>query len=190
MSDNEPVNTSSDAQASSPDTSDTSARPYMGRVKWFNNRAGYGFVTVLNNDKKGKDVFVHHSGVKVDHEQYRYLVQGEYVSFRTSRSDSKDHKWQATDVRGILGEKLMCETHWDMRKEREERARTTGVEPTYRGRRDNPRRDNQHRDNQRRGRPQRYGGGPREDADGFTLAHNGRPPKDSSSPAAEEIRAD
>ena len=173
MSDNETENTSFDAQASSPDAS---TRPYMGRVKWFNNRAGYGFVTVLNNDKKGEDVFVHHSGVKVDHEQYRYLVQGEYVSFRTSRSDSKGHKWQATDVRGILGEKLMCETHWDMRKEREDRARREGAEPPHRGR----------RDNQRGRRPQRYGGGPREDADGFTLAHNRRRPKEPSSPMKEE----
>ena len=172
MSNNENANTATSGTTTS----------YMGRVKWFNNRAGYGFVTVLNEDRKGEDVFAHHSGIKVDQEQYRYLVQGEYVSFRTSRSDSKDHKWQATDVRGILGGKLMCETHWDMRKEREERARTTGVEPTYRGRRDNPRRDNQQRDNQQRTRPQRYGGGPREDADGFTLAHNERLSKDSSPP--------
>ena len=174
MSDNETANTSSEAQASS------SERPYMGRVKWFNNRAGYGFVTVLNGDKKGKDVFVHHSGVKVDQEQYRYLVQGEYVAFSTSRSDSKDHKWQATDVRGILGEKLMCETHWDMRKEREDRARNTGVEQGYRGR----------RDNQRRSRPQRYGGGPREDAEGFTLARSGRHQKEGDAPKPEGASAD
>ena len=87
-----------------------------GRVKWFNKSAGYGFITAVDGKHNKEDIFVHHSGVKVNQEQYRYLVQGEYVSFNTSRSDSKDHKWQAVDVRGIMGEKLMCETHWDMRK--------------------------------------------------------------------------
>ena len=61
-------------------SSDSSAR-LLGRVKWFNNKAGFGFVTVLDGDKKGEDVFVHHTGVVVTDEQYKYLVQGEYVSF-------------------------------------------------------------------------------------------------------------
>jgi len=162
MSNNEQANTSSDVRSSSPSHSTESPTSYMGRVKWFNNRAGYGFVTVLNEDKKGSDVFVHHSGVKVDHEQYRYLVQGEYVSFNVTCSDSKEHKWQATSVRGILGEKLMCETHWDMRKEREDRTR--GNEGVYRT----------HRHPRGERHPRAYGGGPREDAEGFKLSKRGR----------------
>lgn len=142
----------------------TEVSTYMGRVKWFNNRAGYGFLTVLNGDKKDSDVFVHHSGVNVSSEQYRYLVQGEYVEFAISVSDNKDHKCQATNVSGILGGKLMCETHLDMRKERD--ARTT----EYHG---------NHKQESRRPRP--YGGGPRdgenttgEQNDGFRLAKKGR----------------
>ena len=151
------TNTSTDSNSGSSETS------YMGRVKWFNNRAGYGFVTVLDSDKRGTDVFAHHSGVSVDQEQYRYLVQGEYVSFQMSKSDSKNHKWQATNVRGVMGGKLMCETHWEMRKERDERSRGGGNEQGYNNRRD-----------PRNTRPRRYGGGPREDAEGFTLAKGGR----------------
>ena len=45
-----------------------------GIVKWFNNRAGFGFVTVLSGDRKEEDVFAHHSGITVDSEQYKYLV--------------------------------------------------------------------------------------------------------------------
>ena len=135
----------------------------MGRVKWFNNRAGYGFVTVLDGDKRGTDVFAHHSGVSVDQEQYRYLVQGEYVSFQMSKSDSKNHKWQATNVRGIMGGKLMCETHWEMRKERDERSRAGGNDQGYNNSRE-----------PRNTRPRRYGGGPREDAEGFVLAKPSR----------------
>ena len=33
---------------------------YLGRVKWFNNRAGFGFVTVLEGPQANEDVFAHH----------------------------------------------------------------------------------------------------------------------------------
>ena len=38
----------------------------IGRVKWFNNRAGYGFITLLEGEKKGEDVFAHHSSIVVN----------------------------------------------------------------------------------------------------------------------------
>ena len=89
----------------------------LGRVKWFNNRAGFGFVTVLDGDKKDDDVFVHHSGVNVEKEQYKYLVQGEYVSFTMKESDNQEHPFQAGDVTGVMGGKLMCETRMENRRE-------------------------------------------------------------------------
>ena len=61
--------------------SSSNAEKFIGRVKWFNNKAGYGFVTVTDGSKSGSDVFIHHSAIKVDAEQYKYLVQGEYVEF-------------------------------------------------------------------------------------------------------------
>ena len=90
----------------------------LGRVKWFNNRAGFGFVTVLDGEKKDDDIFVHHSGVNVSSEQYKYLVQGEYVSFTMKESDNQEHPYQAGDVTGVLGGKLMCETRFENKKER------------------------------------------------------------------------
>ena len=92
----------------------------LGRVKWFNNRAGFGFVTVLDGEKKDDDVFVHHTGVNVSTEQYKYLVQGEYVSFTMKESDNQDHPWQAGDVTGVLGGKLMCETRMENKRESNE----------------------------------------------------------------------
>lgn len=89
----------------------------LGRVKWFNNRAGFGFVTVLDGDKKDDDIFVHHSGVNVSSEQYKYLVQGEYVSFTLKESDNQEHPWQAGDVTGVLGGKLMCETRFENKRD-------------------------------------------------------------------------
>ena len=89
----------------------------LGRVKWFNNRAGFGFVTVLDGEKKDDDVFVHHTGVNVSTEQYKYLVQGEYVSFNMKESDNQEHPYQAGDVTGVLGGKLMCETRMENKRE-------------------------------------------------------------------------
>ena len=37
---------------------------YVGQCKWFNDLLGYGFVTVCDGSDKGKDIFVHHSGIK------------------------------------------------------------------------------------------------------------------------------
>ena len=79
----------------------------IGRVKWFNNKAGYGFITLTGETEK--DVFVHHSSIQVGNEQYKYLVQGEYVEFNLETS-SGAHEYQAGEVRGIQGGKLMCET--------------------------------------------------------------------------------
>ncbi len=95
---------------STPNAGNTSSERLTGRVKWFNNRAGFGFVTVMEGDKKDEDVFVHHSGIVVNSEQYKYLVQGEYVSFELRESDNDDHPYQAGDVKGVLSGWLMCET--------------------------------------------------------------------------------
>jgi len=90
----------------------------QGRVKWFNAKGGYGFVTLLGADglQSGRgaprrEVFVHHSGLKVGSEQFRYLVEGEYVELEVRETEGKgDKKYQGVEVRGIGGGPLMCET--------------------------------------------------------------------------------
>jgi len=90
-----------------------------GRVKWFNNKSGYGFVTVILSSEDaslvGKDIFAHHSSIIVGKEQFRYLVQGEYVEFSMSKieDDSSEHKFQTAKVRGINSGLLMCETRYE-----------------------------------------------------------------------------
>ena len=96
----------------------TPSQRLVGRVKWFNNKAGYGFITVTDGDRAGSDIFVHHSGVVVSSEQYKYLVQGEYVSFMLLHTPGSAHEYQAGDVSGINGGKLMCETRRDFRQSR------------------------------------------------------------------------
>jgi len=103
----------------------TSSDRLIGRVKWFNNKAGYGFITVTDGSRSGSDVFVHHSGVVVSSEQYRYLVQGEYVSFNLVHTPGAAHEYQAGEVSGINGGKLMCETRREFRQTRVSYNKTT-----------------------------------------------------------------
>ena len=53
------------------------ATVYQGRVKWFNNKAGYGFITVMDSidDSMPEDVFAHHSAICVSEEQYSILFK-------------------------------------------------------------------------------------------------------------------
>ena len=86
----------------------------QGCVKWFNNKAGYGFITMKEgDDDSATDIFVHHSSLTCDNDQYKYLVQGEYVSFNLVNIDDENskHKVKADNVSGPSGGKLMCETN-------------------------------------------------------------------------------
>lgn len=88
----------------------TTGKRQIGQVKWFNNKAGYGFITMKGEDGTDCDIFTHYSTVQVADTQYKYLVQGEYVEFELVNSANENHKYQATNVTGIKGGKLMCET--------------------------------------------------------------------------------
>lgn len=91
-------------------TQETSER-LTGMVKWFNNKAGFGFITVSGEgDYSGKDIFVHYTSIRVNNSQYKYLVQGEYVDFNLVKSENEKHEYHATDVSGVLGGSIMCET--------------------------------------------------------------------------------
>jgi cold shock protein len=92
----------------------------IGRVKWFNTKAGYGFVTITDGIQSGTDVFIHHSDINVVNQQYKYLIQGEYVEFDLVKVESEKYEWQASNVSGIKGGKLMCETRHDLKLARNE----------------------------------------------------------------------
>lgn len=85
-----------------------------GRVKWFNTKSGYGFITVTDGPNSGTDVYAHHSAIVVGEEQFKYLVQGEYVHFATE-VDSTTGKLSAKSITGINNGQLMCETRRDVR---------------------------------------------------------------------------
>lgn len=52
-----------------------------GKVKWFNNDKGFGFIEYKENE----DIFVHYSSILTD--GYKTLVEGQYVEFDLIRTD-------------------------------------------------------------------------------------------------------
>lgn len=60
-----------------------------GRVKWFNNAKGYGFI----EREEGGDVFVHYSAISG--EGYKSLTQGQQVQFEIADGQKGP---QATNV--------------------------------------------------------------------------------------------
>lgn len=51
-----------------------------GRVKWFNDKKGYGFIET----ESGDDVFVHYSAIEGS--GFRSLTEGEKVSFEVEQT--------------------------------------------------------------------------------------------------------
>ena len=99
------------------ETTTTNTDTLTGQVKWFNAQNGYGFITSLDSSNQGTDLFVHHSGIVVDNQQYKQLVQGEYVEFNMSSVNDKTY---AVNVKGIKGGTLMCESNPKFRFSRKE----------------------------------------------------------------------
>jgi CspA family cold shock protein len=83
---------------------------FTGKVKWFNNKSGFGFITVCDGEQGGNDIFVHYSSISGDDAQYKYLVQGEYVDFDLVKANNDKHEYHAVNISGVKGGHSMCET--------------------------------------------------------------------------------
>tara|TARA_Y100000310_G_scaffold317528_1_gene370482 strand:+ start:585 stop:1106 length:522 start_codon:yes stop_codon:yes gene_type:complete len=112
------TNTTSEPEVSTSQshTASSSSAPqvFSGRCKWFNNRRGYGFLTVDQNSVPAGttvpvDVFVHQTNVCPATSTYRTLRQGEYVSFRLE--NDSNGSLHAVHVTGINGGPLFCDSN-------------------------------------------------------------------------------
>jgi len=55
-----------------------------GKVKWFNDLKGYGFIT---SEEEKSDLYVHHTEIK--EEGYKTLKEGEKVEFDVVKDDEE-----------------------------------------------------------------------------------------------------
>ena len=69
----------------------------IGRVKWFNNEKGYGFIDFRENE----DIFVHYSAIQLD--GYKTLAENQLVEFRLIETSKG---FQATNVKLLKEAKL------------------------------------------------------------------------------------
>ena len=73
--------------ATQTETQQTQASPtqtgeFIGKVKWFNNAKGFGFIEPSDG---GKDLFVHMSEIQM--EGYKTLKDGQSVDYEVAESD-------------------------------------------------------------------------------------------------------
>ena len=57
-----------------------------GKVKWFSNQKGYGFIT----PEDGADVFVHHTAIQGD--GYKTLEEGQEVEFEIEKGPKENRQ--------------------------------------------------------------------------------------------------
>ena len=83
------------------------ASVFMGCVKWFDTKKGYGFLTNLDSKE---DVFIHYTSVTTDDDIYKMLYEGEYVSYLSKKDDQG--RLVTDKVTGVKGGKLLCENEY------------------------------------------------------------------------------
>jgi len=68
---------------------------FTGKVKWFNDAKGYGFITHAD----GRDVFVHYSSI--EGEGFRTLNQGQEVQYDAEEGPKGLHACAVRKVEGV-----------------------------------------------------------------------------------------
>lgn len=67
-----------------------------GKVKWFNNEKGYGFIEY----KDQEDIFVHYSSILS--QGYKTLVEGQYVEFELVETDKGLQAKNVVEIKAAL----------------------------------------------------------------------------------------
>lgn len=84
----------------------------VGKVNWFDRTKGYGFIRIISDtSNKEKEVFVHYTGITSE-VPYKKLYPGECVSLEVVVNEEAEEskRFSATNVTGLFGTQLLCES--------------------------------------------------------------------------------
>lgn len=127
------------AAATGSSTMDSTSTRRNMRVRWFDQRKGYGFLVppnqALETDSKEETVFVYHNQIRTFYKDniFRMLFAGEYVSCEISTDEAG--RTVANQVAGIDDGPLLCEVramNSQTRTSRDEGAEDTDERPPRR----------------------------------------------------------
>ncbi|MFF7860735.1 MULTISPECIES: cold shock domain-containing protein CspD [unclassified Pseudomonas] len=76
-----------------------------GKVKWFNNAKGYGFI---NEEGKSDDLFAHYSAIQMD--GYKTLKAGQAVEFEIIQGPKGLHAVKIMDAAAAAAAKAQGQT--------------------------------------------------------------------------------
>ncbi|RII78333.1 cold shock domain-containing protein CspD [Pseudomonas monteilii] len=76
-----------------------------GKVKWFNNAKGYGFI---NEEGKSVDLFAHYSAIQMD--GYKTLKAGQAVEFEITQGPKGLHATNIQDAAAAAAAKAHGQT--------------------------------------------------------------------------------
>lgn len=84
----------------------------IGRVLWFDQKKGFGYINVINPESEynGKDIFVHFSSIQSE-SSFKKLYPGEYVSFEVvfDNEAPEGKKYTSKDVTGVYKNLLLVD---------------------------------------------------------------------------------
>ena len=76
-----------------------------GKVKWFSDAKGYGFIQTDADLNGGKDIFVHYSEIVKD--GYKSLTQGQLVQFELADTPKGPQAKSVAEVSSLLKDQYL-----------------------------------------------------------------------------------
>ena len=87
----------------------------IGKVLWFDQRKGWGFVKIVNPESEflNKEVFVHYSSIQCDN-SFKKLFPGEVLSLNISQNTDEGkikngREFVSSNVTGVFGTNLLID---------------------------------------------------------------------------------
>ncbi len=105
--------TEENSNSNSNSNSNQSYGSEVGNVVWFDQKKGFGFVTIITpgSEFTGREIFVHYTSIK-SHNNFKKLLPGENVSLNIVKNTSENNngkEYISQNVTGLYGSRLLVD---------------------------------------------------------------------------------